>query len=131
MEWMWGSQESRRAWMTNGGIGKGRVVLPVARRLGPQRYRQWIRFALCGSMDHSFESLINFEVNCRRMLIQRREYNEILRGKLITKYLWANVKIESEHEDLLILRTGNCNCRTDLSLRASPRNSASYRTTLP
>jgi hypothetical protein len=94
------------------------LIVPVPSPTGVQKYRQWNRFALCGSPDSSFGYLKEFDVTCRRMLLSRAEYKEISRGTIIAKYLWENVSEECSNDKWVVVRTGSCDCGDQCDLLA-------------
>jgi molecular chaperone HtpG len=95
------------------------LVIPAQHTEGIQRFRQWIRFALCGMPDTLFGFLGDFKVECRRMLLPKDEYDRIGRGNLITKYFWSTVEVEASNEQWVVLRTGNCDCGKNFDLMGS------------
>jgi hypothetical protein len=97
--------------------GKGRsLLIPVPDPDGNQRYRDWIRFALCGAMYGGFGYLQEFAVACRRMLLPRTEYETIKKGKVISKYWWSDVREESSNKKWVVVRNGECDCGENLDL---------------
>jgi molecular chaperone HtpG len=92
------------------------LVVPAYNSAGVQRFRQWIRFGLCGSYDANFGFLQDFGVACRRMLLPKGEYNLIGKGNLIAKELWSTVKEQQSNEKWVVLKTGDCNCGENLDL---------------
>lgn len=93
------------------------IVVPVSVVGGSQIYRQWIRSLLCGQQDPLLGHLMNFSVDCRRMVISKGELKLINRGRIIAEYLWSPVRLESESTHHSVLRTGDCNWKlgTDFS----------------
>jgi hypothetical protein len=98
-------------------VGPNLIVVPVSVVGGSQMYRQWIRTLLCGQQDPLLGHLMNFGVDCRRMLISKNELKLIQRGRIIAEYLWSPVRPESESAHHSVLRTGDCNWKrgTDFS----------------
>lgn len=92
------------------------LLVPVQNPGGNQRYRDWIRFALCGATYGAFGYLRDFAVKCRRMLLSRSEYDTIRKGRVISKYWWSEVTEESSNEEWVVARVGNCDCKQTVDL---------------
>ena len=108
--------------------GEEILLVPVSNPGGNARYRDWIRFALCGADYAGIGYLRNFAVKCRRMLLSRSEYETIRKGKVISKYLWSEVTVESSNKEWVVARVGNCDCKqtVDLLEFAKPLNARAY-----
>jgi hypothetical protein len=92
------------------------LLIPVPSPNGRQRYREWNRFALCGSHDSQFGYVREFAVTCRRMLLPRDEYDLIKGSNVIARYLWSAVAEESSNKQWVVLRTGDCDCGDNFDL---------------